>query len=159
MKIENYKGVDIWHNASSDEFYTTMVVLKGQHGRKDECITGGRLQKVRNDIDKFLNTAAKKPVMKRAWLKSKYEGGEYELVDIIIYNAISDSVHIRYKNGRTENLGKSEYNSEKRLFISCKENDAIVSGLNKKIREMAKMKKEMSCPGGKLIPLCAEHFS
>ena len=65
MLIENYKGIDIFHNAQKDEFYTTIIVRKSSIGKKDEVISSPRLQRTRDDIDKFLNTAAKKPVVKK----------------------------------------------------------------------------------------------
>ncbi|MFM2456622.1 hypothetical protein QU896_29330, partial [Citrobacter freundii] len=87
--IENYKGIEISHDAVKDEFYTNVIIRKSSTGKKDEYITAPRLQRVRDSIDKFLNTAAKKPVLKKAWYKGRYESDGYKLVDILIYNSIS----------------------------------------------------------------------
>lgn len=158
MLIENYKGIEIFHNAEKDEFYTKVVINK-RSGKSDEYIKGGRLGSIRDNIDKFLNTAAKKPVLKAAWMKGKYEE-VFEKVDIVILNAITNSVMVRGKDGKLKDavIEGGKYGREDRLYLVCKENDAIVSNLNKKHQEMEKIKHETSCSSGKLIPLKPEHF-
>ncbi len=158
MQIENYKGIAIMHNATKDEFYTNVVIRKSSNGKKDEYITAPRLQRVRDDIDKFLNTAAKKPVLKKVWLKGRYDSDSYKLVEVILHNSISHTVMVKDKEGKVSTIGLNEYRSDDKLYISCKENDAIIANLVKKNAEIEKIKKETSCSGGKLIPLKLEHF-
>lgn len=160
MLIENYKGIEINHNAAKDEFYTNVIIRKGSNGKKDEYIGSPRLQRVRDDIDKFLNTAGKKPVLQKAWHKGKYDSDTYKLVDIIIHNAISNTVMIQEKDGKPTSVALNDngYRSDSRLFLSCKENDAIIANLIKKEAEINKIKKETSCSSGKLLPLKMEHF-
>ncbi len=55
MLIETYKGVQIHHNGQTDEFYTDIVLNTTLNGKK-EYIRNGRLQKIREQLDKFLNT-------------------------------------------------------------------------------------------------------
>jgi len=156
MKIENYKGVDILHDAKKDEFYTNIVIRKGEFGRKSELISAPRLQKTRDEIDKFLNTAAKKPVLKKAWLRYHET---YEKVEVVLFNSISETTQIKKSDGRTELLKEASYRNDEKLFLSCKENDSIIEVLNKKQKEIEKIRKEISCSGGKLIPLSKVHFS
>jgi hypothetical protein len=160
MLIENYKGIEINHNAAKDEFYTNIIIRKGSNGKKDEYITSPRLQRVRDDIDKFLNTAAKKPVLKKAWYKGKYESDAYKLVYVIIHNAISDTVVVQEKGGKPVSVALNDngWRNDSKLFLSCKENDAIIANLIKKEAEISKIKKETSCSSGKLLPLKMEHF-
>lgn len=159
MLIELYKGIQIFHDATKDEFYTQIVINK-RSGKKDEYIRGGRLGGVRDSIDKFLNTAAKKPVIKTAWIKGKYEYDRYEKVDVIILNAIINSVVVKDKNGKLKDavIDSSRYGRDDKLYLCCKENDAIIANLNKKQEEIEKIKNETSCSSGKLIPLKSEHF-
>lgn len=159
MLIENYKGIEIFHNASSDIFYTTIVIRKGTNGRKDEFLSFPRLQKTRDEIDKFLNTSAKKPILKKAWYKGKYDSDGYKLVEVVVYSDISQTVTIKGKDVREEKIDlKDEYYNNIKLFLHCKENDAIISNLIKKKSEIDKINKEISCSGGKLLPLKLEHF-
>lgn len=159
MLIEIYKGIEINHNAVKDEFYTNVLIKKAGIGKKDEYITGPRLQRVRDDIDKFLNTAAKKPTVKKAWYKGRGSNSNYTLVDIIIYNAISGEVMVQEKNGRPVYVKlESNYRPDEKLYLSCKENDAIIALLVKKQAEIDKINKETSCSSGKLIPLNGSHF-
>ena len=160
MKIENYKGIDIFHNAEKDEFVTKIVVLP--NSKKDSTIRNGRLQKVRDEIDRFLNTAAKKPVLKKAWVwKDKYndESG-YVKADILIFNCLTNNATIQREGFKaTEDFNLTPYwNSDKKVFICCKENDAIIAQMNKDFEAIAKIKKQRSCASGKLIPLAIEHF-
>lgn len=158
MKIENYKGIDIFHNAEKDEFHTNIVILKGSNGKKDEYISSYRLQKTRDEIDKFLNTASKKPVVKKAWYR-KYDTDKLKLVDVQLYNFISDSIMIKDVDGRNVVIDlKSSYSRDKQLYIQCKENDATVTALNKKIDEISKMRTEENCIKSKLILMDAKHF-
>src|ERR1700748_1905212 len=146
MLIEVYKGIEINHNAEKDIFTTNIVVFKAHIAKKNEYINGPRLQKVRIEIDKFLNTSAKKPVLKKVWIKGRYESSPYELREIIIYNPISNTVMVRGKEGKIANLtlqGKG-YNEEK-IFLSCKQNDLIIKNMNAKTLEIEKIKKETSC--------------
>lgn len=156
MKIENYKGVDIFHNATKDEFYTSLVIRKGSNGKRDEVVQAYRLQRIRDDIDKFLNTAAKKPVLKKAWLLRSSE--VFEQVDVIMYSTISGGVMVRDKAGKMVSIEKDKWTESYKLYIACKENDSIIATLNKKNAEINKIKKETSCSSGKLIPLTAVHF-
>lgn len=153
MLIETYKGVEIHHDGHTDEFYTNVVVNTTLAGKK-EYIRNGRLQKTRELLDRFLNTAAKKPQMQKAWLK---EDSQYTLVEIILYNKISGTFMFRRSpNAKMEELGKKAYRGQQ-LFIKSKENDAIISELNKKNGEIAKIEKTISCSSGKLIPLSEEY--
>lgn len=158
MLIEIYKGIEIFHNAAKDEFYTNVVVNK-RSGKPDEVIKGGRLGAVHEILDKWLNTAAKKPIVKLAWYKGKYEYDPYEKVEVLIFNAITSSAMIKGKDGRLKEVSISpdRYRDE-RIFLSCKENDAIIANLNKKREEIEKIKRETSCSSGKLIPCKPEHF-
>lgn len=157
MLIEIYKGIEINHNANTDEFYTSIIINTKSNGKK-EYITAGRLQKIRDDIDKFLNTAAKKPFISKAWKKGKYNSEKYELVDIIILSAITGGITYK-QDGRLETTGTHRYSSDDpKLFLKCKENDAIIENLNKKQAEINKIEKEISCSSGKLLPLKNEHF-
>lgn len=159
MLIENYKGVEINHNATADEFYTNIVLLKGTNGKKDQYIRNGRLQATRDMIDKFLNTAAKKPVLTKAWYKGKYDSDEYEKVEVILRNEISGDIQIK-NDGKIYNLNKNGCRSEQgKLYLSCKENDAIIAILKKKEAEIEKIEKEVRCTSGKLIPFVAGHFN
>lgn len=158
MLIEIYKGIEIFHNAVKDEFYTTVVINK-RSGKPDEIIKGGRLGVVRENLDKWLNTAAKKPIVKLAWYKGKYDYDPYEKVEVIIFNAITNSGMVKGKDGRLKEVPISpDRYREERLFLSCKENDAIIANLNKKREEIEKIKEEISCSSGKLIPCKPEHF-
>ncbi len=156
MKIENYKGIDIMHDAKRDEFFTKIVIRNGSYGKKDEVIKSPRLQKTRDEIDKFLNTASKKPVLKKAWHR-EYDSYLYVKVDILLFNMISNNFQISF-NGRILSFNINKYSDDKKLFICCKENDAIVKSLNDKIEQIKKIEKEKSCSSGKLIPLKMEHF-
>ncbi len=153
MLIENYKGVEIHHNGTSDEFYTD-IVINTTHNGKNEYIRNGRLQKTRELIDKFLNTASKKPQMQKAWLK---ENNDYTLVEVILFNKISGCYMFkRSAKDRPEELGKKAYRGQQ-LFIKSKENDAIISALKKSQSEISKIEKTISCSAGKLIPLSEEY--
>lgn len=156
MLIEIYKGVKISHDAAKDEFYADVVINKKFNGKK-EYIRRPRLQSLRDEVDKYLNTASKKPVVMKGWIKSR-NGESYESVKIICYNVISNDVVIEDKDGKRKEIKMGSYYDEK-LVISCKENDAIVANLNKKYAEIERIKKEVSCSGGKLIPVKAEHFN
>lgn len=157
MLIENYKGVDIRHNAAKDEFFTNIVINKKSNGKK-EFISFPRLQKTRDEIDKFLNTAAKKPVLKKAWMRGRYDNNFYELVDVILLNTISKQVVVKNKEGRETHIELSKYDDDYKIFLSCKENDAIIKTLNEKLKAIAKIEKETSCSGGKLIPFTMDNF-
>ncbi len=159
MLIENYKGIDINHDAKKDEFFTN-VVINIKSNNKKEFICSGRLQKIRDDIDKFLNTATKKPVLKKAWIKGRYESSAYEPCEIILYNMISKTVIVKIKDGKEKTIRISDYGNynDEKLLISCKENDAIIKNLNEKQKEIEKINKEVSCSSGKLLPLKLEHF-
>ena len=162
MLIENYKGIDIFHNAQKDEFYTTIIVRKSSIGKKDEVISSPRLQRTRDDIDKFLNTAAKKPVVKKAWLigESRYGSKDtFEKVDVIIYNSISQTTQIKKADGKVETLKKPNYSNDSRLYLCCKENDIIVANLMKANAEIEKIQKTVSCSSGKLLPMIEEHYN
>lgn len=153
MLIETYKGVQIHHNGHTDEFYTD-IVINTTHSGKKEFIKNGRLQKTRELLDKFLNTASKKPIIQKAWLN---EGDEYILVDVILFNKISGCFMFkRSEKDRPEELGKKAYRGQQ-LFIKSKENDAIISELKKKQSEISKIEKAVSCSSGKLIPLSEEY--
>lgn len=161
MLIENYKGVEIHHNATSDEFFTNIVILKGEFGKKDQVIRNGRLQATRDHIDKFLNTASKKPVVPKAWYRGKYNSDNYEKVDVILISNITDTIQIK-RAGKILTVGKDRHrnNEQGNLYLCCKENDAIISNLNKKQKEIEKIEKEISCSSGKLIPFSKEeHFN
>lgn len=159
MLIENYKGVDILHDANKDEFYTSIVIRNGRGSKKDEYIRSGRLQKTRDEIDKFLNTSSKKPVTKKAWLRGAYDSDNYKLVDVVLYNAISGSVQVRKEDGALVTINFDSYSRSKgTLYLDCTENKANISLLNKKMNEISKINKEISCTGGKLIPLTVAHF-
>src|SRR5688500_13988840 len=150
MLIENYRGVNILHDATKDEFYTNLVIRKGTMGKKDEYITSGRLQKIRDIIDRFLNTASKKPVVKKAWLKSKYESDGYKQVDIVLYNAISNTVLVKETDGKTQTINLNDYHERNgKLYLDCQENTTNISLLNKRNNEIKKIEKEVSCTGGK----------
>lgn len=153
MLIETYKGIQIKHDAKADEFYTDIVINTTPSGKK-EYIRGGRLQKVRDYVDKFLNTSGKKVVIPQAWLK---DGETYQLVDVILFNAISKRFVIQKKGHRQEEFGASRYGRSAQLFIKSKENDAIIKELIAKQVEIAKIEKTVSCSSGKLIPLSEEH--
>ena len=157
MLIENYKGVDILHDANKDEFYTSIVIKKGSGSRKNEYIKASRLQKIRDDVDKFLNTSAKRPILKKAWLKESY-GSTYKLVDVILFNSISNSIQVRDNDGNLKTITLNDYNRKGDLYLDCAENKANILLLNKKHDEIKKIEKETSCTGGKLIPLKTEHF-
>lgn len=158
MLIEIYKGIEIFHNAAKDEFYTNVVINK-RSGKSDETIKGGRLGAVRENLDKWLNTAAKKPIVKMAWYKGKYENDGYEKVEVVIFNAITNCGMVKGKDGRLKEVSISgDRYREDRIFLSCKENDAIITNLNKKKEEIEKIKQETSCSSGKLIPCKPEHF-
>lgn len=158
MLIEIYKGVEITHNATKDIFSTTLVINQ-RHSKGDEVIGGPRLQKVRDDIDKFLNQVTKKPVLKKGWLKRRGDY-DYSPVEIIIYNPIPKNVMVKeIKNGQITWVKlDSNYNSDYRIVLDCKENNEIIKGLLKKHEEIEKIKKEVSCSSGKIIPLTIEHF-
>lgn len=160
MKILNYKGVDVNHDASSDKFYTNIIILKANNGRKDQCISGTGLQAVLDSIDKFLNTAGKKPVLPKAWLKGKYDSDAYEEVEVVLYNTISGVVHVRNKNGKVSTVlfDRHNYKREGTLYLKCKENDTLISTINKKNEAVKKIEKEVNCTSGKLLPLNLEHF-
>lgn len=156
MLIENYKGIDICHDAGKDIFYTS-IVINARATKKDEVISGPRLQRIRDDIDKFLNTASKKPVLKKAWLKDRSDN--YALVDIILFNSISQTVMVSDKDGKIKTIKLSPmWTSDDKLLLSCKENKAIIANLIKKKAEIDKINKETSCSRGKLLPLKLEHF-
>lgn len=158
MLIENYKGVSIFHNQKTDEFYTNLVINKTHNGKK-EVIQNGRLQKTRELIDKFLAVSAKKPAIKKAWLKTEnhYGPSEFELVDVVIFNNITKNFVIKKQNEtRLEELGQRRSGRSSQLFIKCKENDAIIKDLQKRGAEYEKMRKASSCAEGKLIPLSEE---
>lgn len=161
MLIENYKVIDINHDAAKDEFYTTIVIRKSTTGKQDEYIRGGRLQNTRDQIDKFLNTASKKPVLKKAWLRGRYNSSGYEQVNVIVYNKITNYVVVS-KEGDSKQiniaLSNQNYGDRNKLYLDCKENAAIISTLKKKEEEKRKIEKETSCSSGKLIPLTLEHF-
>ncbi len=162
MLIENYKGIEIFHNAQKDEFYTTIIVRKSLNAKKDEVIASPRLQRTRDDIDKFLNTAAKKPIVKKAWLRAENRWkvlDTFEKVEIIIYNSISRTTQIKKADGTVETLRGSNYSDESRLYLCCKENDAIVARLMKANAEVEKIKKEISCTTGKLLPMTQKHYN
>jgi hypothetical protein len=158
MLIENYKGIDILHDANKDEFYTSIVIRKGSGSRKDEFIRSGRLQKCRDEIDKFLNTSGKKPVLKKAWHRGRYESGDYRLVDVILYNAISGDIQVRDSDNKLITISKDSYRSNGTLYLDCVENKTNIALLNKKIQDVKRIEKETSCTVGKLIPLTVEHF-
>jgi len=161
MLIENYKGIDINHDASKDEFTTNIIILKGTGGKKDEYIKNGRLQKVRDDIDKFLNTAGEKPVLQKCWTR-RYDNDLFKLANIIIFNKISNQAIIQIENDSnllTVKMGTGYYNnSDHKAWIQCEENDSIIDNLNSKREEINKINKEVSCSSGKLIPLSPDHF-
>ena len=158
MLIETYKGIQIHHDAKKDEFFTHIVIRKSQSGKKDEFIGNARLQKTRDEIDKYLNVAAKKPVLRKAWLRNKYDNS-FISVEIIYYNSIANSTRIRHSDGKEQDIIPSTYSSDAKLFISCKENDAIVKSINKASDDKKRIEREISCTSGKLIPLKAEHFA
>jgi len=155
MLIETYKGVQINHDAKVDEFYTTIVINTTSSGKK-EYLRGSRLQKLRDGIDKFLNTAGKKPKIQKAWLR---RDDTYQLVQVVLYNNISKRFMIkRSDKDRPEELGSSSsYRRSEQLYLCCKENDAIVAQLQKAQAEISKIQKTVSCSSGKLIPLSEEH--
>lgn len=157
MLIENYKGVDILHDATKDEFYTSIVIRKGSHGRKDEYIKAARLQKCRDEIDKFWNTSGKKPILKKAWLR-KYDNGDIKPVDVVLYNAITGDIQVRDSDNNLTTITTNGYRNKGTLFLDCAENKANIQLLNKKYNEVKKIEKETSCTGGKLIPLTVNHF-
>jgi hypothetical protein len=162
MLIENYKGIEIFHDANKDEFYTKIVIRKSSNGKKDEFISFPRLQRTRDELDKFLNTAGKKPVVKKAWLKLESRNGyncSFEKVDVVLYNSISQTTQIKKSDGKLETLKKTYYSSDSKLFLCCKENDAIVASLIKANSEIEKIQKSVSCGSGKLIPMLDEHFT
>lgn len=152
--IEIYKGIQIFHNAEKDQFETN-VVASVTNG-KTEYVCAGRLQKTRTEIDKHLNTTIKKPAVKKAWLKSRgYD--TYEKVDVIMFNVLS-SEYLILIDGKQRSVKPSQWSDRDELFISCKENDAIIKSLNEKHSVISKIKKEISCASGKLIPMTKEHF-
>jgi len=162
MLIENYKGIDINHDAKKDEFFTSVVIRKDEDEKKNEYIGGQRLQKVRNEIDKFLNVAAKKPVLKKAWYRGKYQSDKFEPVEIIVYSTITSLVTFKKKGSdrlSTVKLTDMQRGSSEMLILSCKENDAIIAAMQKRDKEIEKIVKETSCASGKLIPLTLEHFN
>lgn len=156
MLIEIYKGISIYHNAEKDDFYTDIVINKKYNGNK-EYIRKGRLQQLRNEIDKFLNVASKKPVLKKAWLSDGNTEETFELVTIILYNAITKCVRILRDNGRTSDIETVGYKSDK-LFIKSRENDVVISAINARTKAIEKIKKETKCSRGKLIKVELEHF-
>lgn len=154
MLIETYKSVQINHDAKLDEFYTSIVLNTTSKGKK-EYLRGGRLQKLRDGIDKFLNTAGKKPVVQKAWLK---RDETYSLVEVVLYNSISKKWVIKKSDkDRPEELGGGSYRRSEQLFLKSKENDAIIANLQKAQAEITKIEKTVSCSSGKLIPLSEEH--
>lgn len=154
MLIETYKGVEILHDAKLDEFYTNIVVNTTINGKK-EYLRNGRLQRLREALDKFLNTAAKKPAIQKAWLK---DGDDFELVDVILFSNISKTFMIKKSaKDRMEEFGPRRYGRSAQLFIKCKENDAIVSAIQKANKEKDKIERAVSCSSGKLIPLSEEY--
>lgn len=158
MLIEIYKGVEINHDAAKDEFFTKIVINK-RSGKPDEVIRGGRLGKVRDEVDKYLNTAAKKPIVKRAWYKGKYADDPYEKVDLTCLNTITGTVMVTTKDGKVKHTSVSDQRyRDDRLFISCKENEAIIANISAKEEQIRKIKNEISCSSGKLIPCKPEHF-
>ncbi len=162
MLIETYKGIEIFHNAVKDEFYTNIIIRKaGGFNKKNEYIRESRLQRIRDEIDKFINTAAKKPLLKKAWHKGRYSSDFYNQVEVILYNKISGYVMVRDVSGKESTMYLSETNyrySDDKLYIRCKENDAIIAKLMKNKEAIEKIQKEQSCSGGKLIPFTSEHF-
>lgn len=155
MLIENYKGIEINHDAKKDRFYTNVIILKGANGKKDQYIEGHGLQKTRDEIDKFLNTSKHKPVLKKVWIR---RDEDFELVEIILHNPISKTYEVRRKDGKTETIKPARYERDKTLYLQCKENDAIVKNIMEKQKQIDKIKKEYNCSSGKLIPLTEEHF-
>lgn len=160
MLIEKYKGIDIKHDAAKDEFFTNIIIRKGGNGKKDEYISAPRLQRLRDELDKFLNTAAKKPVLKKVWAKGKYDSDQYKLAQVILFNSITGQVIIKYDDGNTKPvyLTGNSYSRDEKLFLSCKENDSILKLINQKLAAIKAIEKELSCTRGKLIPLELEHF-
>lgn len=161
MLIENYKGIDINHDANKDEFLTSVVIRKGQDGKKNEYIGGQRLQKVRNEIDKFLNVAGKKPVLKKAWYRGKYQNDKFEKVEIVVYSTITSLITFKMVGSErlsTAKLSDMSKGTSELLILSCKENDAIIAAIQKRDKEIKKIENETSCSSGKLIPLSLEHF-
>lgn len=76
-----------------------------------------------------------------------------------LYNAITGGIVVKLKDGKLKDIAPGRYSSRSdRIFIGCKENDAIVAVLNKKREEIEKIKMETSCSSGKLIPCKQEHF-
>jgi hypothetical protein len=158
MLIEIYQGVSIKFDANKDEFYTDIQISpKGK--AKKEYIRAGRLGKVHSEIDKYLSVAKQKPLMPQAWILCRNSEGKYELVDVISYNSLSNQITFKRKDSQEpETKGMNGGYKDDMFFLSCKENDAIVTNLNKKAKEIQKIKNEVSCSGGKLIQLKPEHF-
>ena len=164
MLIENYKGIEIKHDAQHDEFFTDIEVGKTFKGKK-QYIRNKGLQKTRDDIDKYLATASKKPVLQKVWIRNKegYSSKEYDYTEatLISYNAISGEVRVTNEGGKGYkdiSLNGRGYSSDQKLFIQCNENNAIVKAAKKVNAEIEKHEKSISCLTGKMIPLTVEHF-
>lgn len=160
MLVENYKGIEINHDAVKDEFLTSVVIRKGDDKRPSEYLRNFRLQKLRDEIDKFLNVAAKKPVLPKAWQKGKYDSDPYEKVSVIIFNTISGTITTKNDKGRLDNivLNPDYRTNNGKLFLSCKENDLIMDSIAKKKDAIKKLEAEINCAHGKLLPMKPEHF-
>lgn len=159
MLIEIYKGVSIFHDAAKDEFYTSVCLSpKGQ--LKKEYIRAGRLGKIRSDIDKYISVIGQKPLMPKAWARASDSEEEFQLVEVVSFNALSQDIIYRKKgDSKTETRSlEGRYGRDVSFYLSCKENDLIVVALNKKAAEIKKIRDEKSCSSGKLIPLKPEHF-
>lgn len=160
MLIEIYKGIQIIHDASHDIFNTNIVVNKKFNGKK-EFISSPRLQKVRDEIDRYLNTNSTKPVIKFGWLKNEDYNrySTYEKVELISYNPIVDSItYKKISDGKIGTADRVSYYRKSQVYISCKENDEIISAIKKKTAEIEKISKSFNCNEGKLIPVKEEHF-
>jgi len=161
MLIETYKGVQVFHNASKDEFYTHLVVIATKGDKKDEILKHQRLQGMRDMIDKYLAVSTKKPTIPKGWYKGKYSSDPYEKVDVILYSTISDTVIVRKANGKEVQMkkGYSSGYDEGSLYLACKKNEALIKAIVEKQKSIDKIKKEVSCTSGKLLPFTKEHFS
>lgn len=144
MKIENHKGVAIFHDSKKNEYYTEVVIRK-KTKTGNQYTASKYLERVRMDIDRFLAVVAKKKSYSKVWVKGAYEDSRYHLSEVIFQDKSAKIMTIRSKGGKITTISLSDYKFEApKVFANTTYNQQTIYAMEKAQESIESLRNERS---------------
>mgnify|MGYP003520848246 CR=1 FL=1 len=140
MKIETHKGIVIYLDSKTKEYYTEVVIRK-KSPRKSQYTRSKQITAVRLEIDRFLASLGK--THPKVWVRGYFEHSKYRHVELIFQDKVAKIITVRDKSGRISTIAISDYiYDEPRVLANTAYNKKTIAAMEKAQTDLESLRKE-----------------